>query len=314
MFEDLRQWHSILKLTLKQLETFVFVSDLGGFGKAADQLNTTQPNVSSRISSLEECLGVSLMERDAGSIRLTSKGKKLLDQARKVVQSVDDLIHIAEAHDLYDGVVRIGVTEMVAHTWLNQFLKQFKARYPNTLIELIVDLAANLERELFHNNLDLTFQSGPFVHSMSGNLELGEFPMIWVTSPHSELCEIAEIEISDFASQPVITHAKNTLAYQEVATHFAAGAKNAVRLVPSSNLMVSVQMVADGYGTGVLLKPLVEEHLKAKALIALDYDWKPKQLAFFARFNSDRAPKVVENAALIAQIISQEMAATYNIE
>ena len=80
-----------MKLSLKQLEAFVWVADLGSFRKAADRLNTTQPNISSRIATLETLLGQTTMERDAGSVRLTSKGTQLLIHARKVLRAVDDL-------------------------------------------------------------------------------------------------------------------------------------------------------------------------------------------------------------------------------
>jgi len=72
-----------VKINLKQLEAFVWVADLGSFRKAADRLNTTQPNVSSRIALLEGAMKRKLMERDAGSVRLTSKGIEMLDYARK---------------------------------------------------------------------------------------------------------------------------------------------------------------------------------------------------------------------------------------
>ena len=155
-----------MKVNLKQLETFVWVADLGSFRLAAKQLNTTQPNVSARISALENSLGVVTMERDAGSVRLTAKGVELLSHARRVLDSVSNLIEAMDTTDLFDGVVRLGVTEMVANTWLNTFLKQFRSLYPNTSLELSVDLAANLERELHDYNIDLAFQSGPFTHQL----------------------------------------------------------------------------------------------------------------------------------------------------
>ena len=76
-------------LNFKHIEAFVTVSDLGSFRRAADRLNTTQPNISSRIAQLEFHLGVTLMERDAGSVRLTQKGKSLLGPARSVLAAMD---------------------------------------------------------------------------------------------------------------------------------------------------------------------------------------------------------------------------------
>lgn len=57
------------QVSLKQLEAFVAVADLGTFRRAAERLNTTQPNISARIAQLEAQMKVSLMERDAGSVR-----------------------------------------------------------------------------------------------------------------------------------------------------------------------------------------------------------------------------------------------------
>jgi DNA-binding transcriptional LysR family regulator len=105
-----------VKLSLKQLEAFVWVADLGSFRKAADRLNTTQPNISSRIATLETLLNQSLMDRDAGSVRLTSKGRQLLDHARKVLHAVDDFADASSEAHLIESTLRLGVTEMIVHT------------------------------------------------------------------------------------------------------------------------------------------------------------------------------------------------------
>ena len=73
------------RITIKQLEAFVLVVDTGTFRKAAAALGTTQPNVSARISALEKSLGVVLMHRDAGSVRLTKTGETLVEAARQVI-------------------------------------------------------------------------------------------------------------------------------------------------------------------------------------------------------------------------------------
>ena len=48
------------------------VADLGGFRRAAERLDTVQPNVSARIAALESALGVTLFERGAGDVRPTT--------------------------------------------------------------------------------------------------------------------------------------------------------------------------------------------------------------------------------------------------
>jgi len=304
-----------MKLNLKQLETFVLVADLGSFRSAAERLSTTQPNVSSRIAALETSLNTVLMERDAGSVRLTTKGHELLGYARNVLSSVDELVEAANGEAAFDGAVRLGVNEMVVHTWLRDFMKAFKARFPNVVVELSVDLSSKLEADLAEHNIDLAFQSGPFARKASGEYCLGVYPIIWVASPsidlastkqlyserlNSERLNSERLDPKDLSRFPILTHARRTRPYEEVAAHFAQWPKLRTRLVPSSNLAACLQMTTDGYGVASLLAPMVADEIAKGQLIQLDYPWAPDPLSFAARYDKSKSSSVVQSAAEIA--------------
>ena len=102
------------------------------------------------------------MQRDAGSVRLSAKGVELLTHARGVLRATETLIDAAARPGLVEGLLKLGVTEIVVNTWLREFLKCMKARFPNLFIELTVDLSANLNDALFSRGLDLALQNGPF--------------------------------------------------------------------------------------------------------------------------------------------------------
>ncbi|MEM6311701.1 MAG: LysR family transcriptional regulator [Pseudomonadota bacterium] len=87
------------QLTLKQLDAFVQVADLGSFCRAAGQLNTTQPNIPARIAALDELLGQSLMNRHAGSVRLTMAREQLLPSACDGLRATDLAPDAADAFD-----------------------------------------------------------------------------------------------------------------------------------------------------------------------------------------------------------------------
>jgi len=69
---------------IELLRTFLAVSQVRHFGRAADQLFLTPAAVSARIRQLEQTLGVSLFHRTRGNIRLTEEGERLLPHARKL--------------------------------------------------------------------------------------------------------------------------------------------------------------------------------------------------------------------------------------
>ncbi|HIX66417.1 MAG TPA: LysR family transcriptional regulator [Candidatus Anaerotruncus excrementipullorum] len=80
-------------MELKQLEFFMTACDCGSLGKAAEQLYTTQPNVSKVISSLERELGKPLFERTSRGLKLTDYGKSIHQYADNILKNVELITH-----------------------------------------------------------------------------------------------------------------------------------------------------------------------------------------------------------------------------
>lgn len=287
-----------MRLNLKQLEAFVWVADLQSFRRAADRLNTTQPNISARIANLEATLDTKLMTRDAGSVRLTGKGQELLSYARQVLHATDDFIAVSQQKHLIEGTLRLGVTEMIVHTWLRDYLRALKDQFPNLAVELTVDFSVNLEKGLGERTLDLALQNEPFSRLTAGQIDIGAYDLIWLAAPSLNLSNAVTIE--ELASHPILTHARDTRLYEEIAAHFAARRDLSARLVPSSNLAASLHMTVDAMGVAALPAAMVTRELASGSLIQLPYAWAPAPLHFFARFDAGRAPRIVTDAAKAA--------------
>jgi len=248
------------------------------------------------------------MQRDAGSVRLTSKGQVLLEHARQVLRATDGLIEAANQDALVNGQLRLGVTEMVVHTWVRDFMRVLKDRYPNIAVELTVDLSANLEKELFERSIDLAFQSGPFSLQTTGNRDLGVYPMIWIASPRIGLHTRQQVSIEDLVQYPILTHARGTQPYAEVAAHFASRRDLTPRLVPSSNLAACIHMTIDGFGVAAVPAAMVTDELRSGELRQVNYGWTPRSLSFSARYDAERSAQFVARAAEIAGEISHGFA------
>ena len=291
------------QINLKQLEAFVQVVDLGSFRRAAEKLNTTQPNISSRIAALEAQLDLRLMERDAGSVRLTPVGEKLLARARDVLRSVDAFVGAAEDDSLFEGLLRIGVTEMIVHSWLGAFLTGLRRQLPNVDIDLTVDFSANLSAALINRSVDLALQSAPFARQTSGMVELGSYPLSWVAAPELAL-HGRPVTLAEMARHPLLTHARGTLPFDQLRAHVAEVPGVSARLVPSTNMVACLQMTRDALGIACLPEVMVRPDIDAGTLAVLDYAWVPDALVFFARYDATIAPEYVVRAADCAREVS----------
>jgi len=68
----------------RRLMTFRAVAHAGSFSRAAETMSLTQPSVSHQIALLETEIGVRLLERGRGGLRLTAAGAVLLEHADQV--------------------------------------------------------------------------------------------------------------------------------------------------------------------------------------------------------------------------------------
>ncbi len=301
-----------MSITIKHLEAFVQVADLGAFNRAAERLRTTQPNISSRIASLEALLGITLMERDPGSVRLTPQGQDLLTRARRILAAMDDFKIAADNAALIDGVLRLGVTEMIADTWLGSYLKKMHSQYPNIAVELSVDLSVNIERELARRSLDLAFHNAPFMEEGMASVDLGEWPLIWIAAPEVDVPNEKPLPVGALNEQTIITHARGGRLHDEIAAHFAAVGHPSPGLVSSSNLTVCLHLAQAGFGIAAVPRVMAKEALKNRSLVEVPYSWTPDPLHFKARYDETRAPFYIRAVAEIGAEMSRDYHLTNN--
>lgn len=291
------------RITLKQLEAFSFVVDTGTFRAAATALGTTQPNISSRISALEAALDVTLLYRDAGSVRLTTKGAELLERTRDILRAGEALLEVAGRQELIEERLRLGVTELVACTWLQPFLRLLRRDYPNLQVELEVDLSRRIEERLREGQLDLALQNGPFAYQATGERTLSGEGYVWVSNEEIAKGLVGGNSVARFFERAVLTHARHTAAGRALHVLATERGYDLGKIVHSSALSACLLMVSEGMGTALLPRSLVKDELDKGRLKTLDADWIAPPLEFFARFNADRAPRFVEKASEIAASI-----------
>ncbi|WP_295814031.1 LysR family transcriptional regulator [uncultured Nitratireductor sp.] len=127
-----------MKVTIKQIESFLAVASDGNFSSAARRLGTAQPALSQAVRDLETELGVRLFDRTTRRVELTSAGREFMGSAGKVM---DDLDHaIQNARDLAErkrGRIRIAAPPLLAAVVLPRAIAAFQAQHPGITLELV---------------------------------------------------------------------------------------------------------------------------------------------------------------------------------
>ncbi|WP_342779155.1 cidABC operon transcriptional activator CidR [Paenibacillus hemerocallicola] len=173
-----------MRTDIRHLKYFMEVVKCRSFTKAAEALHITQPTISKMVKSIEEELGVVLLNRSGKHVEPTDAGLAIMNQAQLIVNSFDSLSSdLADIVQLKKGEIRVGLPPMAGARFFPKVIGEFRREYPLIRIELIEDGAKTIEKGVESGSLDIgvvvmptdddLFQSFPFVRE---NLMLLVYP------------------------------------------------------------------------------------------------------------------------------------------
>lgn len=161
------------------LRTFLAVADTGNVTRAADLVRRTQSAVSMQIRRLEDLIGSALFERHSRGVILTGEGRRLVDNARRIVTLLDDTAAAMRSPAL-DGSVRIGISEEYVNSTLPKALGAFAAIHPGVEVTVRQETSMANSAALAAGELDIAVVFEPGGRTRSEVLMVN--PTVWATS------------------------------------------------------------------------------------------------------------------------------------
>ncbi len=285
-------------MTFDQIRTFLWVARLGGFRRAAERLNLSQPAVSTRIATLEADLRVTLFERGPGALVLTRHGVQLMAYAEQML-FVEEEIRARVANPTEtEGLFRVGASETIAQSWLPAFLMALAERYPRVTVDLTVDISLNLRAAILENRLDLALLMGPVSEFTVENVALPSFDLHWFRAASNPQTDLTRI--------PVISYAARTRPYRELMSELTRRHGPGVRVFSSASLSASLRMIAAGVAVGPYPRALARDLLDSGRIVEFDAGFRPQPLQFTASFLAEPRSFLIETSAGIARDVATE--------
>ncbi|MDG1715265.1 hydrogen peroxide-inducible genes activator [Lacinutrix sp.] len=124
-------------MTITQLSYVLAVAEHQNFTKAAEKCFVTQPTLSMQIQKLEDQLDILIFDRSKKPIELTEVGKKIVNQARNIVNESHRIQDIVDQQKGFiGGEFKLGIIPTVMPTLLPMFLKNFIKKYPKVKLKI----------------------------------------------------------------------------------------------------------------------------------------------------------------------------------
>lgn len=132
-----------INFELFDLRAFLAILDLGGFHRAAEALNLSQPALSRRLQALETAVGAPLLERTTRHVAPTQAGRAFEPLARRLLNELDEQIPaLTGTGAVPGGLVVVACLPTAAFYFLPDVIARYRARFPAVRFR-ILDLSAH---------------------------------------------------------------------------------------------------------------------------------------------------------------------------
>jgi LysR family transcriptional regulator, hydrogen peroxide-inducible genes activator len=147
-------------MEMHQIRYFLAVCDHGSFTRAAQFSYISQPSLTQAIKKLEDELGGELFTRDRSGCLLTSLGRLVEPNFRKIykeaISTKADAIRFTQLNNI---PLRIGLMATIGSQRLSPVFAHYQQEFPNIEFELIVDSESVLLQQLEADLLDLVISA-----------------------------------------------------------------------------------------------------------------------------------------------------------
>jgi len=273
-----------------KLSAFVAVAEHRHFAKAAAQLGISPSTLTQTIRSLEEHLGIRLLNRTTRSVSLTAAGEQLLHHMQPVMGAMNEALDaMNEFRDNPRGRLRLSVARAAASVTLGPLLPAFFKEHPDIALEIVTD---DSDADIVHERVDAGIRIGEWIEKdMIAVRLLDGFRVLAVASP------------AYIAAHPPITTPEDLRVHNCIQRRwtkdgairpwdFASDGDRSTVTVSGSFVVndahLVLQAAINGIGIGYLPEMYVAPAIANGELVPLLEDWAPRISGLFLYYSSRR--------------------------
>ena len=192
-------------MTITQLYYVLAVAEHQNFTKAAKKCFVTQPTLSMQIQKLEDQLDIQIFDRTKKPIELTEIGKKIVSQAKNIVNEADRIKDIVDQQKGFiGGEFKLGIIPTVMPTLLPMFLKTFIKRYPKVKLKIEELTTEEIIQRIIDGNLDAAIAATPLENDNIKERVIYFEPFVAYVPKHHKLNGTKKLNVSDLEIEDML--------------------------------------------------------------------------------------------------------------
>ena len=253
---------------LKSLKIFCDVVGRRSFSRAASENGISQSGASQTVNTLEEHLGVKLIDRTKRPLVLTPEGEVYYEGCRKLVQRYFALEEeVRTLHEEVAGRVSVASIYSIGLSHMNRFVQSFLRSYPKANVRVQYQHPHRVYELVESDLVDLGLVSYPRSSRTIKATTWREEPMVVVCAPGHRLAALDAVKLEDLHGQEVIAFDSDLEIRHEIDRALAARGVEVRVTMEFDNTETIKRAIEIDAGVSLLPQPTVDREVEAGALV-----------------------------------------------
>lgn len=293
-------------MNIRDLKYLVALKDARHFGRAAEACFVSQPALSMQIKKLEDTLGVKLLERSGKSVLLTEIGTAITEQARNILQQVEELREVAKsAKDPYSGELKVGIIPTLAPYLLPLVVPSLSKKFPKISFYLIEEQTTLLIEKLKTGKIDAAFLAPPVLETGFANALLFEEEFLLAVPNKHGLAKRKVITQSGISNQNVLLLEEGHCMREQTLDVCHKIKASETQNFRATSLETLRHMVAAGNGI-TLMPKLAQRSNDGIAYIPFSSPKPTRSIALYWRASTAKTVLLAEMSEQIKKIVEKQ--------
>lgn len=190
-------------MDIQKLQALAVIQEAGSFSRAAETLGYSQAGLTYMMNSLENEIGLRLLDRSYSGVRLSETGKTLMPKIHRLLQVYDALNgEINACKCAQQATLRLAALDTVSTRWVPRAVAALKSEYPQITVSVISGSPMQVDNWLRDGSVELGVTDKRFTGTDMDWIRLCDDPFLAVLPPDSDVPD--PVPVTWFAGRAVI--------------------------------------------------------------------------------------------------------------
>lgn len=174
-------------MDIQKLQALAVIQEAGSFSRAAETLGYSQAGLTYMMNSLENEVGLRLLDRGYSGVRLSETGKALMPKIHRLLQVYDSLNgEIRACKRSQESTLRLAALDTISTRWVPRAVAQLKEEYPHITVSVISGSPMQVDNWLRDGSVEIGVTDRRWTGAELDWTKLVDDPFLAVLPPDSD--------------------------------------------------------------------------------------------------------------------------------